>query len=501
MAEFGFLSVVPAILALLLAFTTRHVVLALGVAVITGMMIITGGNFIDASQMMLVDGPFAQLAKSSNAQIVIVITIISGFIYLVEQSGGMKAFSNMATRYVSNPVKAQLATWCTGIAIFFTDSGNSLILGPMFSPIFEKLKLSREKLAFIIDSTSSPVCVLIPIISWGVYSQGLIENAFENMGHPVDGFSTFIQVIPYQLYALLALASVPIYAVMRKDWGPMAAAEQQARVKPQEKVNIETNKSDLQQSPALSLIMVPLSILLGCIITLFSYNYYQHGGISGSVIRSTLGTSYLISSVSTIVFYGIKNVMSYNQAFNTFLVGMQRIMPILIILLLAWTLGDICKELGTGSYISSIMSDRLPVFVLPALIFIIGGFISIATGSSWGTFAILIPIVVPIASALGADPLICIGAALSGGMLGDHTSPISDTTILSSMSTGCDHVSHVRTQFPYAILTAVTASIGFMVAEFTRNPWTILAALVLQIFFIFVMTRRSSSVSTKSIQV
>ncbi|MGF1791955.1 Na+/H+ antiporter NhaC family protein [Photobacterium profundum] len=504
MAEFGFLSIVPAILALFLAFTTQHVVLALGVAVMTGMMIITGGNFIDASQMMLVDGPFAQLAKSSNAQIVIVITIISGFIYLVEQSGGMKAFSNMATRYVSNPVKAQLATWCTGIAIFFTDSGNSLILGPMFSPIFEKLKLSREKLAYIIDSTSSPVCVLIPIISWGVYSQGLIENAFENMGQPVDGFTTFIQVIPYQLYALLALASVPIYAVMRKDWGPMAVAEQKARQQLQEKTNTDVEKSaqsELQKSPAISLIMVPLSILLGCIITLFTYNYYQYGGISGPVIRSTLGTSYLIASVSTIAFYGIKNVMSYSQAFNTFVVGMQRIMQIIIILLLAWTLGDICKELGTGSYISSIMSDRLPVFVLPALIFIIGGFISIATGSSWGTFAILIPIVVPIASALGADPLICIGAALSGGMLGDHTSPISDTTILSSMSTGCDHVSHVRTQFPYAILTAVTASIGFMIAEFTRNPWTIFAALVLQIFFIFVMTRRSSSVSTKSIQV
>ncbi len=195
MADYGLLSIVPAVLALILAFTTRHVVLALGVAVISGMLILTKGHPVDTALMFLSDGPFTQLASGSNAQIIIVITIISGFIYLVEQSGGMAAFSSMATRYVSSPLKAQLATWATGIGIFFTDSGNSLILGPMFAPIYQKLKLSKEKLAFIIDSTSSPVCVLIPIISWGVYSQGLIENAFDNMGQQVDGFTTFLDTV------------------------------------------------------------------------------------------------------------------------------------------------------------------------------------------------------------------------------------------------------------------------------------------------------------------
>ncbi|PSW11374.1 hypothetical protein C9I98_24300 [Photobacterium sanctipauli] len=493
MADYGLLSIVPAVLALILAFTTRHVVLALGVAVISGMLILTKGHPVDTALMFLSDGPFTQLAKTSNAQIIIVITIISGFIYLVEQSGGMAAFSTKATRYVSSPLKAQLATWGTGIGVFFTDSGNSLILGPMFSPIYQKLKLSKEKLAFIIDSTSSPICVLIPIISWGVYSQGLIENAFDNMGQPVDGFATFLQVIPYQLYALLALFSVPVYAVLKKDWGPMAEAERQAR----QLAEVEVEQADKGQAKSgkISLILLPLAVLFGSLIALFTYNYHLHGAINGPVIRASLGTSYLIASVTAIAYYAYTKTMTASTAFNTFVAGMQRIMLILVILLLAWTLGDICKSLGTGDYISQVMNDRLPVFLLPALIFIIGSFISVATGSSWGTFAILIPIAVPVASALGADPLICIGAALSGGMLGDHTSPISDTTILSSMSTGCDHVSHVRTQFPYAILTGVTASLGFMVAEITRSPYTIIAAALLQVALITLMVRRQAAIS------
>lgn len=491
MADYGLLSIVPAVLALILAFTTRHVVLALGVAVISGMLILTKGHPVDTALMFLSDGPFTQLASGSNAQIIIVITIISGFIYLVEQSGGMAAFSTMATRYVSSPLKAQLATWATGIGVFFTDSGNSLILGPMFSPIYNKLKLSKEKLAFIIDSTSSPICVLIPIISWGVYSQGLIENAFDNMGQPVDGFATFLQVIPYQLYALLALFSVPVYAVLKKDWGPMAEAELQARQ--QAEVSVQSADDQQVKSGRISLIVLPLAVLFGSLIALFTYNYHLHGTINGPVIRASLGTSYLIASVTAIAYYAYTKTMTASTAFNTFVSGMQRIMLILVILLLAWTLGDICKSLGAGDYISQVMNDRLPVFMLPALIFIIGSFISVATGSSWGTFAILIPIAVPVASALGADPLICIGAALSGGMLGDHSSPISDTTILSSMSTGCDHVSHVRTQFPYAILTGVTASIGFMVAEITRSPYTIVLAAVLQVALIVLMVRRQAA--------
>ncbi|PML10554.1 hypothetical protein BCT86_00880 [Vibrio breoganii] len=492
MADYGLLSIVPAILALILAFTTRHVVLALGVAVISGMLIITQGNPVDTALMFLTDGPFTQLAQTTNAQIIIVITIISGFIYLVEQSGGMKAFSTMATRYISSPLKAQVATWATGIGVFFTDSGNSLILGPMFSPIFSKLKLSREKLAFIIDSTSSPVCVLIPIISWGVYSQGLIENAYSNMGQQVDGFTTFLQVIPYQLYALLALFSVPVYAMLKKDWGPMAEAEAKARLSADvEEIQPQSTEG---KSASMTLIILPLGVLFGSLIALFTYNYHLHGTINGPVIRASLGTSYLIASITAIGYYAYTKTMTASAAFNTFVAGMQRIMLILMILLLAWTLGDICKTLGTGDYISQVMNDRLPVFLLPAIIFIIGSFISVATGSSWGTFAILIPIAVPVASALGADPIICIGAALSGGMLGDHTSPISDTTILSSMSTGCDHVSHVRTQFPYAILTGVTASVGFMLAEITRSPYTILAIAVLQVALITFMVRRQGRI-------
>ncbi|MDA9557730.1 hypothetical protein N9R79_09575 [Vibrio sp.] len=499
MESYGWLSVVPPVLALILAFTTRHVVLALGVAVLSGMLILTGGNPVDTALMFLKDGPFAQLSSASQSQIIIVITVISGFIYLVETSGGMAAFSRVATKYVSSPLKAQLSTWASGIAIFFTDSGNSLILGPVFSPIYDKLKLSREKLAYIIDSTSSPICVLIPIISWGVYSQGLIEKAYENMGQKVDGFSVFLEVIPYQIYPILALLSVPIYAFLRKDWGPMLETEKaaQARIESEE---IKQVQQDENKAISMKLVLLPLGVLFTCIVTLFAYNYNLHGKINGPIIRSTLGTSYLLASVFAIAYYAWAKVMTATTAFNNFVAGTQKIMIILMILLLAWTLGDICKALGTGPYISQIMSDSVPIFLLPVIIFIVGGFISVATGSSWGTFAILIPIVVPVATALGADPVIAVGAALSGGLFGDHTSPISDTTILSSMSTECEHASHVRTQFPYAILTGVATSIGFMIAELTRNPYTVFIAVAIQVTLIVIMIRKHNQTIVQPIQ-
>ncbi|WP_028116254.1 Na+/H+ antiporter NhaC family protein [Ferrimonas senticii] len=486
MESFGFWAVVPPLLALILAFTTRHVVLSLGVATFTGMLIIHGGQPVDALQGLLVDGPFTQLAQGGNAQIIVVITIISGFIYLVEQSGGMKAFSQLSTRYITSPVKAKLASWLTGLGIFFTDSGNSLILGPMFAPIFDRLRVSREKLAYIIDSTSSPVCVLVPIISWGVYSQGLIENAFTNLGQKVDGFTVFLQVIPYQLYPLLALAAIPMYALLNQDWGPMAEAQRAAKEAQQRQLQSQQQQAAVD----ISLVLLPLAALFGTLICLFIYNYGVQGKINGPVIRMSLGSSYVVATLVAMVLYWRKRVMTPSQSFNTFLAGMQRITLILVILLLAWTLGSICKTLGTGDYISQLLDGRLPIFLVPSLVFVIGAFVSVATGSSWGTFALLIPITVPVAVTLGADPLVCIGAALSGGLLGDHASPISDTTILSSMATGCDHGSHVRTQFPYAILTGVAACIGFMVAQLTQNPWTVLLALLLQFGLIVVMTRR-----------
>ena len=476
--------------ALILALTTRHVILSLGVAVCCGSLIVKSGHPIDALLGLLRDGVFLQLAKPSNAQIIIVITLISGFVYLLEQSGGLKVFSVLATRYVAGPLQAQILTWATGLGIFFTDSGNALILGPMFSPIYDRLKVSREKLAYIIDSTASPTCVLVPIISWGVYIQGLTETAFKNQGRTVDGFATFLEVIPYQFYPWLALLSVPIYAVLKKDWGPMAKAEAKART-----TNVEepTAEENVEKEPApaeldWSLTLLPLGVLFLSIIFFFVYGYHNTGELSGSVIRTALGTSYLVAAVVAGLWYRSRAVLTLTESFQHHMQGMQRILPILLVLLLAWTFADLCKVLGTGPYLGQLLTDALPIAVLPSLIFLLGAVISVSTGSSWGTFAILIPIAVPISLEMGASPLVCLGAAISGGLLGDHCSPISDTTILSSMATGCVHARHVSTQFPYALLTAGATCIGFIIAEITRSPMSLVAAFLIQLALILLAT-------------
>ena len=464
------LAISPSLLALVMAFTTRRVILSLFSAVALGFFILNDYQPLSTSIAVFEQGIFQQL-QGSNAQIVIVITVISGFIYLLEASSTMRAFSSFMGSRVRSAAKLKLSTLFSGILIFFTDSGNSLILGPVYRPVFDKLRICREKLAYIIDSTSSPVCVLIPIISWGAYTMGLMEQAYANEGIDKDGFTAFREVWFYQLYPLLTLGGVFFVALFNVYLGRMASA--QRALLSGELVYDERSEASDALSPALQrfgarIVGAALGTLFISMLLLFTLFVIRNGGLDGPTIRVTLALSYTTATVVTIIALSRLGLFSFSQSSTSFFAGMGKIMPILCILILAWTLSDVLTELETGKAIARLLEAiNFPTWMLASMIFIIGAALSLATGSSWGTFALVIPIVVPIAAALDASIPICLGAALSGGLFGDQTSPISDTTVLSSMSSGVNHMAHVETQIPYALIAAGFAFIGFIVASLT----------------------------------
>jgi Na+/H+ antiporter NhaC len=468
----SFLSIAPSLLALTLAFTTKRVIFSLFSAVTLGFFILNDYQFLATAVSIFETGIFQQL-EGSNAQIIIVITIISGFIYLLEASNVMRAFSTVMSHRVQSNAKVKLSTFFSGIAIFFTDSGNSLILGPVFRPVYDKLKICREKLAYIVDSTSSPVCVLIPVISWGAYTMGLMEQAYASEGIAKDGFVAFREVWFYQLYPLLTLGGVFFVASLNLYLGRMAHAQQSLL---EGKLTYED--SEIKDKPLSAnqlrfgarVTLMALGTLFASMLLMFTIFVSRTGGLDGPTIRVVLAMSYTLATIVTIAALSRFNLFTLSKSSASFFSGMGKIMPILCILILAWTMSDVLAALDTGGTIAALLKAmNFPSWMLASMIFLVGACLSLATGSSWGTFALIIPIVVPLAIALEISVPICLGAALSGGLFGDQTSPISDTTVLSSMSSGVSHMAHVETQFPYALITAGFTFFGFILASLVEG--------------------------------
>ena len=486
----SFLSIAPSLLALTLAFTTKRVIFSLFSAVTLGFFILNDYQVLTTAVSIFEKGIFLQL-QGSNAQIIIVITIISGFIYLLEASNVMRAFSTAMSHRVQSNARVKLSTFFSGIAIFFTDSGNSLILGPVFRPIYDKLKICREKLAYIVDSTSSPVCVLIPVISWGAYTMGLMEQAYESEGIAKDGFVAFREVWFYQLYPLLTLGGVFFVASLNLYIGRMAHAQQSLL-----EGKLTYDDSEIKDKPLSAnqlrfgarVTLMALGTLFASMLLMFTIFVSRTGGLDGPTIRVVLAMSYTLATIVTIAALSRFNLFSLSKSSASFFSGMGKIMPILCILILAWTMSDVLAALDTGGTIAALLKAmNFPSWMLASMIFLVGACLSLATGSSWGTFALIIPIVVPLATALEISVPICLGAALSGGLFGDQTSPISDTTVLASMSSGVSHMAHVETQFPYALITAGFTFFGFILASLVEGfgPMYLSVALMLGLLGLF----------------
>ncbi|MDG1437816.1 MAG: Na+/H+ antiporter NhaC family protein, partial [Emcibacteraceae bacterium] len=358
---------------------------------------------------------------------------------------------------------------------------NALIVGPLFKPVFRELKICREKLAYIVDTTAAPLSILIPFVGWGVYIMSLIENSYKTVGLEEQPLSVLLSVWPYQFYAFLALASIPLILTTGRDFGPMAAAQTRYNKQIREGT-LEDDMDeavDEKQTPRISTVLLPLGVMFATMVIYMGYFAYTEG-VKSVHVRAGICLSYLFASFACMYLMKKHKNTPFDESLGLMFEGMQKLVFMCVVLVLAWTLSSICQELQTGAYLATLIGDKIQPSFFPLIVFFLGAIMSFATGSSYGTFAILMIIVVPIAHTLGAPMTLTIAAVLSGGLFGDHTSPISDTTVLASMAAGCAHIDHVSTQFAYAALNGVMTMIAFVVAGFYQSPMIILGVIVVQ---------------------
>lgn len=493
MNDYGVLSIVPPLLTIGVALYSKNVLFALFTGIFSGSLIIANFNPFYAVLDAVENQVLKEVTTGSQVQVILIIFVIGGFVKLLEVSGGATAFAQKLTRYVTSPAKAQLLVWVSGLGIFFTDSGNSLIIGPLYRSVFDQLKISREKLAYILDTTSSPISILIPFIAWGAYITSLIDKAYAELGLTENAFTVLLKVFPYQFYAFLALATVPIIIFLGKDYGPMQRAQSQVLNKTDNEVTalregnsvnnpVAYNDSGNATHESVGVFLYPLGVMLLLIGGLITW-HASHGGLSSVHIYSTLAIAYLAASFTCMEMMRRHQATSYSDSLAIFIKGAEALVYISIVLVLAWSLSSITKDLHTAEYLSSIITGKVSPQYFPMAVFALGALISLTTGSSYGTFAILMAIAIPVGFEMGASMYLTIAAVLSGGLFGDHVSPISDTTVLASAGAECDHLKHVTTQAAYAVVTGFVAFVAYGFAGAYESSYV----LPISIFALFII--------------
>jgi len=488
--DYGFLSVIPPLLTIAVALYSKNVLFALVTGILSGSLIIADFNPFHAILNAMEDQVLKEVTTGSQVQVILIVFVIGGFVKLLEVSGGATAFARKLSGFVTSPAKAQILVWLSGLGIFFTDSGNSLIVGPLYRPVFDELKICREKLAYILDTTSSPISILIPFIAWGAYITSLISKSYAEIGLTEDAFTVLLKVFPYQFYAFLALATVPIVIFTGKDFGPMRQAQQRmGRVSENEASSVRpVLETAGHHGERIDVFLYPLGVMLSLIAGLLTW-HATHDGISSTHIYSTLAISYLAASLTCMEMMRRYQSMSYSDSLAVFIKGAESLVYISIVLVLAWSLSSVTRDLHTAQYLSSIISGGVAPVYFPMIVFVLGALISLATGSSYGTFAILMSIAIPVGFELGASMYLTIAAVLSGGLFGDHVSPISDTTVLASIGAECDHLEHVTTQAAYAGITGLVTLFAFGFAGVYESPYVLPVSLCLLFVAISVLMR------------
>ncbi|MDO8909223.1 MAG: Na+/H+ antiporter NhaC family protein [Pseudohongiella sp.] len=487
-------SLIPILTALVVAISLRNVIVGLFIGLFVGVLQINGLSFLAGISILVKDHLVPQVMDSYNAGVLVLLGFIGGFVALMEGSGGGAAFATKVTRYITNRVKLQISVWMGGVVIFFSDLGTPLIVGPAFRPLADSMKLSRAKLAYIIDSTASPIAVLVPFIGWGVYIMSLLEQQFQSLQIQTSDFAALVSAMPYQFYAWLAVLAVPVLALTRVDFGPMQRSEQKAQI--QADVGPVTESSDsvlpVIVNARASYVWMPLMVLGFVLLWTLVPLGFPFGRVSGSDFRAGLSTAYIAAAlclVALMAYYGSRRIM---ESVRQYLEGVGRMTQVAIMLLLAWALGDLLGVLGTDIYVASVAAQNINPVFLPVMIFMVSCLISFATGSSWGTYAIMIPLSLPAAVAIGAPIEVCIGAILSGGLFGDHCSPISETTILAATGANCDQFEHFQTQLPYALGNGLICIAGFLIAGTFATPWILALLFIAQISLLVLMKKRQS---------
>ena len=474
--ETGWWSLLPPLIAIVLALITKEVYSSLFIGVFSGMLIYSfaGGGTILSAAANTFDMMYSRIAE--NAYMIIFLALLWAVVVLVSKSGGSEAYGRWAQKRLKTRRSASFATSLLGVLIFIDDGFNCLTVGTVMRPITDRLKVSREKLAYIIDATAAPVCIIAPVSSWAVAVASEVSQT--------DGFNVFLSTIPYNLYALFTIIMVLFICWTGKDFGPMKAAEEAARTaEPAQLAETEEEGKARPKGHVIDLVL-PILVLVVCAILGMAYVGGFFSGVSFSEAIGYYPTAGLTLGafaglITAFVLYIPRKLMTAKEFMTNIVSGISNIVPPMLILILSWSLGGVCRYMiGTGKFISGfVSSSNLPLGLLPFLIFIVAALMSFSMGTSWGTFGMLIPIVTMICSAEGAAVYLIptLGATLAGSVYGDHCSPISDTTILASTGASCEHIRHVETQLPYATFVAVICAIGYLITGFTLNPWISLA--------------------------
>ncbi|MCP4310463.1 MAG: sodium:solute symporter [Bacteroidetes bacterium] len=490
MDDFGLLSVLPPLVAIILALMTRQVYISLVVGIWLGWMIISDWNILQGSIATL-EGFVDVFRNPGNTRTIMFSALVGALLIFIQYSGGVQGFilridrllqSLERKRMGKSRVVVELFALATGILLFIETSISSLTVGTLYRPIFDRLKIPREKLAYIADSSSAPSSILIPFNAWGAFIMGLLIT--QGIEAP---FSAMLSAMAFNFYPMIALLMVFLVIVTRKDFGPMARAEKRTREtgkllkdgsRPMVSDEITSCEMKAGVRPRAVNMIIPLLTMI--VMMIVSLAYTGWGEVTGytsfmnhftKAMGQGSGSSAVLYAVTcsiliAMVMYRVQGIMKIRKMIELILKGISELMPLALLMMLAFSISHVCNSLGTGIYVAGITEGWLSPQLLPAVVFVLSSFIAFSTGTSWGTFAIMISIAVPMARIHDANVFLIIAATMGGGVFGDHCSPISDTTIISSMASASDHIDHVRTQLPYALFTGLLTTMIYLLLGF-----------------------------------
>ena len=473
---YSFWELIPKVVAIALALVTKEVYSSLFVGILIGGLFYSGFTFETTITHVFQDGIVGVLSDSYNVGILVFLVVLGVMVCLMNKAGGSAAFGRWASVHIKSRAGAQLATILLGVLIFIDDYFNCLTVGSVMRPVTDKHNISRAKLSYLIDATAAPICIIAPISSWAAAVTGFVEGE--------DGFSIFIRAIPFNYYAILTIVMMVTIVIMKIDYGPMKLHETNALsgdlyTTPDRPYANAEEDVDESKGTVVDLVFPIVVLIVCCVIgMIYTGGFFGGAGFVEAFSNSDASVGLMLGSffalVITIVFYAVRKVLKFSESMACVPDGFKAMVPAILILTFAWTLKAMTDSLGAAEYVAGVMesaSDGL-VNLLPAIIFLVGCFLAFATGTSWGTFGILIPIVVNVFAGTNETMMIMsISACMAGAVCGDHCSPISDTTIMASAGAQCNHVNHVTTQLPYAVTVAAVSFVTYLLAGFVKNAF------------------------------
>ncbi len=493
-------SLLPPIIAIVLALITKEVYSSLFIGILAGAVMYAGGSFTGTIDHLFVDGFITSIADSYNIGIIIFLVVLGAIVSLMNKSGGSAAFGRWAAKHIKSRVGAQLATVCLGVLIFVDDYFNCLTVGSVMRPVADKFKVSRAKLSYLIDATAAPICIIAPISSWAAAVAGFVSE------DQIGGLELFIRAIPYNFYAILTILMMVVIALMKFDFGPMKKHEYNAEVNGDlfstdgKEMLAKLEEEDVNKKGSVWDLVAPVVVLIvGCLLGLiYSGGFFSGEGVSFidafSGADASVGLVYgsFAGLIFSVIYFLLRRVLNFKQCMEAIPEGFKAMVPAILILCCAWTLKTMTDSLGAKVFIAEFVRLQATAILplLPAIVFLIGVGLSFATGTSWGTFGILIPIVLAVfgGSISNEICIIAISACMAGAVCGDHCSPISDTTIMASAGAQCNHIKHVSTQLPYAMTVAAVSFVAYLIAGFVKNAWVCLPiAIILMLATLFVL--------------